>query len=97
MVAYTEHPESASYSWEYRSGCYDNGEIAVYETATIGSEYSFTYVPIEVREDESLYNKMSNVESEITSGISPIFGTLSLISMLLALVCGLLFAFFYFK
>ena len=22
MVAYTEHPESASYTWEYRGGCY---------------------------------------------------------------------------
>ena len=50
-MAYKEHPESASYAWEYVSGCYDGGEVAFYEKAVIGTEYDFTYIPIEVRED----------------------------------------------
>lgn len=33
MIAYKEHPETASYTWEYRGGCYGDGKIAVYELA----------------------------------------------------------------
>jgi hypothetical protein len=55
MIAYQEHPETASYTWQYRGGCYENGEIAVYEKAKNGEEYTFNNVPIEVREDESQY------------------------------------------
>ena len=36
MIAYKEHPETASYTWEYRGGCYGSGDIAVYETAVPG-------------------------------------------------------------
>jgi hypothetical protein len=25
MIAYTEYPETASYGWEYRGGCYKDG------------------------------------------------------------------------
>jgi hypothetical protein len=41
MVAYKEHPETASYTWEYRGGCYTGGNIAVYGKATVGEEYRF--------------------------------------------------------
>lgn len=63
MVAYTEHPETASYTWEYRGGCYEGGNIAVYERAVPGEEYHFDDIPIEVREDESLYVALGNVEA----------------------------------
>ena len=62
LVAYTEHPETASYSWEYVGGCFD-GEYASYVRAVIGQEYDFTYFPITVREDSSMYNKIVNVEA----------------------------------
>jgi hypothetical protein len=55
MVAYTEYPETASYGWEYRGGCYKDGGIGVYEKAVPGTDYLFEFIPIEIREDESLY------------------------------------------
>lgn len=51
MIAYVEHPETASYSWEYRGGCYQGGNIGVYERAIPDTDYLFDHVPIEVRED----------------------------------------------
>lgn len=56
MIAYKEYPETASYTWEYRGGCYGSGSIAVYERAVLGQEYHFDNIPIEVREDESEYS-----------------------------------------
>lgn len=97
MVAYTEHPETASYTWEYRGGCYEGGNIAVYERANPGEEYNFESVPIEVREDESLYNALGNVEAEVNSTISPLFYFCSTLSLLLAFISGILFAVFFFK
>jgi hypothetical protein len=61
MIAFKSHPETASYYWEYRGGCYGSGEIGVYVRAKPGEEYHFNNVPIEVREDESLYSSMENI------------------------------------
>ena len=97
MVAYTEHPETASYTWEYRGGCYQEGSIAVYEKAVPGTDYLFDYVPIEVREDESLYNKLSNTKAEVSAGMGTIFGALSTIFVIFALLSGFVFAYFYFQ
>jgi len=36
VVAYVEHPETASYSWEYKGGCYKGGNIGVYEPGVVG-------------------------------------------------------------
>ena len=30
-IAYVEHPETASYTWEYTGGCYHGNEAAYYE------------------------------------------------------------------
>jgi hypothetical protein len=97
MVAYTEHPETASYTWEYRGGCYEGGNIAVYEKATPGEEYHFDNIPVEVREDESLYVLLGNVEAETESFMSPLFYFLATISLLLAFISAILFAVFFFK
>lgn len=97
MVAYTEHPETASYTWEYRGGCYEGGKIAVYERAYPGQEYHFDSIPIEVREDESLYNQFSNVEAEIDSTVSPLFSYLSSFFLLLSFISAILFAIFFYK
>ena len=96
MTAYTEHPETASYTWEYRGGCYSGGEIAVYEKAVPGQEYFFDNVPIEVREDESLYNAFQNTQSYLTAGLGPIFNLLSVTFLVIALLSGIMFAYFYF-
>ena len=97
MVAYTEHPETASYTWEYRGGCYQNGEIAVYKPASVGYDYLFDYIPIEVREDESLYGKLANTSTQVGSGLGSIFSLLSMIFTALSVISGILFAVFYFK
>ena len=55
MVAFKVHPKTSSYYWEYRGGCYGSGDIGVYEKAIPGTDYKFDSIPIEVREDESLY------------------------------------------
>jgi hypothetical protein len=33
LIQYIEHPETASYSWNYVSGCYENGAFAKYANA----------------------------------------------------------------
>ena len=98
MIAFIEHPESNSYSWEYRGGCYgESNEVAYYEPAVLGEEYSFTFVPIEVREDESLSASLQNVGSEVSSGASPIFYGLYLIFLIIGIGAAVLFGVFFAK
>ena len=49
-VKYEEHPDTASYSWNFAGGCFANNEFARYKTATIGNTYSLDKLPIEVRQ-----------------------------------------------
>jgi hypothetical protein len=63
MIAYKENPKTSSYYWEYRGGCYGSGDIGVYEKGIPGQQYRFDAIPIEVREDESLYNLVGNIGS----------------------------------
>jgi hypothetical protein len=97
MVAFKLHPESASYAWEYRGGCYGNGQIAVYEKAIPGTIYHFNDVPIEVREDESMSVAFGNAGSAISSSLSPVFQFISSLFLFLALIFGILFAVFFLK
>jgi hypothetical protein len=100
IIGFTEHIDSASYSWDYRSGCYSDGEIGVYETAKVGEEYKFEYIPIEVREDDSVFSSLGNVGSEVgqvaSSGLS-FFTILANICFILALVSLLAFGGLFFK
>jgi hypothetical protein len=96
MVAYTEHPETASYTWEYRGGCYTGGDIAIYEKAVPGTDYFFEYIPIEVREDESLYNAIANTNAQVTAGLGPFFSILSVTFLGFAFLSGTLFAYYFF-
>ena len=56
----------------------------------------FDYIPIEIREDESLYNKLSNTKAEVSAGMGTIFSVLSTIMVIFALLSGIAFAYFYF-
>jgi hypothetical protein len=49
-IKYKEHPESASFSWEYVGGCFANGEFARYVPATVDTVYKLDKIPIEVRQ-----------------------------------------------
>ncbi len=98
-MAFREHPETASYAWEYTGGCYENGNIAIYEKGEVGKTYDFTFVPIEVREDESFFGGIS-VGSSVSSGSSGstgaaagsgggFFSGLTTLFFILTLLCGL--------
>ena len=41
MVAYVVQPDNIHYKWEYRGGCYTDGDIIVYEKAVAGTDYKF--------------------------------------------------------
>lgn len=97
LIAYVEHAETASYSWEYKGGCYANGDIGVYQKASSGTDYLFDFVPIEVRWDESVYSSLSNAGNRVGAGSSPVFHGLGLIFLILAVISGILFVVFYFK
>lgn len=91
MIAFKEHPKTSSYFWEYRGGCYGSGDIGVYEKGSLGSLYRFENIPIEVREDESLYVVAGNITSNARNTISPLFMFLSSVCLILALISALVF------
>lgn len=97
MVAFKEHPKTSSYYWEYRGGCYGSGDIGVYEKGIPGNEYRFEKIPIEVREDESLYVFASNISSNARNMLSPLFLFLSGVCLFLCFVLSIAFCFVYFK
>ena len=41
LVKYVEHPETASYTWEYAGGCFENNEFIKYGPAESGQVYDF--------------------------------------------------------
>ena len=102
MIRFIEHPETASYAWEYMGGCYQGGEVAIYEPAEIGKTYDFTYVPIEVREDESFMGGFSSgggSGGSTTSGGESggsFFGSLSSLFFIAALLAGVAFGGLYY-
>jgi hypothetical protein len=97
MVSYVEHPETASYNWEFTGGCYAGGDIAYYEQANDGEEYTFSNVPIEVREDESIVTGVTQIAKESGNYLFAAIGFLSTIFFIAAFACGLYFGFLYFQ
>ena len=86
MVAFKVHPKSSSYYWEYRGGCYGSGDIGVYEKAIPGTDYKFDSIPIEVREDESLYVSAGNVGSHARNLLTPLIYFFSNLFLFLAVL-----------
>ena len=97
MIAFKVNPQTASYYWEYRGGCYGTGEIGVYEKGVPGQEYKFDQIPIEVREDESLYVIAENISSQASSSVSPLLFFASSMCLVLAIISGFVFAFLFYK
>jgi len=97
MIAFKVHPKTSSYYWEYRGGCYSGGEIGVYEKATPGTDYRFDNIPIEVREDESVFVAVGNVGSKARNAIAPLFFFTSSVFLVLALLAALAFGGLFFK
>lgn len=91
MVAFKVHPKTSSYYWEYRGGCYGSGDIGVYEKAVPGTEYKFDSIPIEVREDESLYVAAGNVGSQARNLVTPLIYFFAYAFMYLAIFSVLVF------
>ena len=57
LVKYVEHPETASYTWDYAGGCFEKNihdtDHIKYKPADIGTVYDFDKIPIEVRQVNS--------------------------------------------
>ena len=93
LTSYVEHPDTATYSWDYAGGCFQNGEIALYKPAEIGSTYDFTHVDIEVRQNsEGLADESSSSSggflSSVASGICSLLSIIGLVFMVFALILG---------
>ncbi len=48
LLKYVEHPETATFSWDYDGGCFENGEFAKYTTGVVGQTYLNNHLKIEV-------------------------------------------------
>ena len=96
MVAFKIHPKTNSYYWEYRGGCYSDGDIGIYEKAAPGTDYKFDSIPIEVREDESLYVAVGNVGSQARNIFSPIFYFITYTFLTLGILSSLAFVAIFF-
>lgn len=83
-VTFKIDEETATYGWTYQGGCFEDGRIANYKTATPGEEYSFDKLDIEVREFDA--SALSKVESAFS--LSGFFGLLSTVCILGAIVCA---------
>ena len=83
-VKYEEHPDTASYSWNYAGGCFENGAFARYTPGTIGNTYSLDKLPIEVRQVPG------DISSRLTNStglnFTTFFALLSKICLLASLV-----------
>lgn len=77
MITFVEHPETASYNWEFTGGCYKGGSIGYYEDAVMGETYDFSAIPIEVREDESVATIIAHEAEKTEFYLITIIGWLS--------------------
>jgi hypothetical protein len=91
LIAYVEHPDTATYSWEYVGGCYDNSEPTLYEIAEEGTTYDFTFVPFEVREDTSWAQSIESEGETLFWSLGTLFAILGFLSILAAVGCVIMF------
>jgi hypothetical protein len=93
MITFVEHPETASYNWEFTGGCYKQGAIGYYEDAVLGETYDFSAIPIEVREDESVVTVLEHQAEKTEFYLITIVGWISWLCfaasglMLVAFIC----------
>ena len=52
LLKYVEHPETATFSWDYDGGCFEGGEFALYEPGVVGKTYSFDNLKIEAHQSD---------------------------------------------
>ncbi len=55
VIGFASNLETNSYTWEYECGCFQDGEIAMYERAEPGDVFKFEHVPVAVREDDNIF------------------------------------------
>ena len=78
LVEFAANSETATYQWQYKGGCFESNQVAHYTPASMGSDYTFEKVPIEVREYRaSLAEQAFSVFS--FAGLMYFLGVLSLL------------------
>jgi hypothetical protein len=86
-VKYEEHPDTASYSWNYAGGCFEDGSFARYTQADVGSTYSMDKLPIEVRQvPGDLAQRLTNSTGLSFRGILRFFSRICGLAALVFLV-----------
>ena len=58
LIKYTVHEDTASYTWDYAGGCFEDtgyGSYVRYVSAEVGEVNKFDKIPIEVRQIRSDY------------------------------------------
>ena len=97
MISFVEHPETATYNWEFTGGCYRGGAIGYYEDAVLGESYDFSAIPIEVREDESVTTLLEHGAEKGEFYLITVIGLLSSLFFLLSALLLVYFVFLYFQ
>jgi hypothetical protein len=83
-VEFKINEETATYGWSYKGGCFEDDRISNYMNAVPGRDYNFDHLDFEVREyNAGIAEKLGSIFS-----LSGIFGLLSTICLLGALVAG---------
>jgi len=92
-VQFTVNEESATYGWSYAGGCFEEGRIANYMPAVPGTDYTFDKLDFEVREyNASIAEKLGSWFS-----LSGLFGLLSTICILGAIIASVFVVYSHFK
>jgi hypothetical protein len=92
-VQFTVNEESATYGWSYTGGCFEDGRIVNYKPAVPGTDYAFDKLDFEIREYNSgLAGSLGSIFS-----LSGLFGLLSTICILGAIVAAGILIFKHFK
>ena len=80
--------ETATYGWSYAGGCFEDGRIANYVSATPGRDYNFDKLDFEVRE----YNPGLLESAGSWFSLSGLFSLLALLCLVGAIVAGVVLA-----
>lgn len=91
LIAYKEIPENATYTWEYKGGCFENDEVALYKQALKGNVYKFDNLSIEVRADSDPFVAYEKSNFNIGANMS-VFAWLAFILTFLGVIGCIVFA-----
>lgn len=94
LMKYVKHPETNSFTWEYSTGCFANGEYAHYSPAKIGETYKFNEVHVEVHQQ---FVAETQKGSTLGYGVAFILRSIGTLTLLASFFVGCFIAFNIYK